>query len=473
MKDKLPVLGTASFSYCLAIATLIITLVMGRASAAVQVEHWQFQRPLEMPPVAPPEQLVSVTLDSHVYAHTTGNYADLRVLDPAGTEVPFLMEKAAEIVRHADLQYRTVAIKSLETLPDNQISILIDVPPEIKTPAAIRFQTPLQNYEKKVTIFGRPNTSTEWELLLDAQPIFDYSQFADVRRASLELPTAAPPRQLRIVIGEVTDVQESAMLKLRREMTPGHADLTEETVNLLRRPFRIDRLEIATRTEYRQVRQYLKQDYPAPAAFQMVQDGKDTRITLSMQNEPLTEFIFTIAERNFRRPVTLQLPSPGPGQPSRIVAEHVLYQLQYQDFSQRDLTISFPERRMTQCEVVVRNGDSPPLTVTGIDARGQVYRLVFLARPASGTWQLLYGEPQQSRPPAYDITGIRTLLERDFNPLPAQLQAPVANPAFRASRLHLPGSRTWLLIAVLLVTPVLAWALYTAARKAGQAEQQQ
>ena len=54
------------------------------------------------------------------------------------------------------------------------------------------------------------------------------------------------------------------------------------------------------------------------------------------------------------------------------------------------LTIPIPESRLPTYDVVIDDGDSPPITVTGVTVRGPAREAVFLAEPAGG-YRLAYG----------------------------------------------------------------------------------
>ena len=69
--------------------------------------------------------------------------------------------------------------------------------------------------------------------------------------------------------------------------------------------------------------------------------------------------------------------------------------------------------------IVIDNRDSPPLDVTGVEAEGNVYELVFLASP-DARHQLLYGAPRVE-PARYDTAAIQTLLQEGFAPQRAEL----------------------------------------------------
>ena len=58
--------------------------------------------------------------------------------------------------------------------------------------------------------------------------------------------------------------------------------------------------------------------------------------------------------------------------------------LDFGGYHRQVLGIAFPERREAEYRIVIHNEDNVPLAITGVAARGNVYRVVFLATAKEG-----------------------------------------------------------------------------------------
>jgi len=74
------------------IVAVFLTLVTAPAGRAAQPEPLQYYQEMARPESSA-EEILAVTLDSDIYAVTQNGFADLRVVDSQGAEVPYRLEK--------------------------------------------------------------------------------------------------------------------------------------------------------------------------------------------------------------------------------------------------------------------------------------------------------------------------------------------------------------------------------------------
>jgi hypothetical protein len=172
---------------------------------------------------------------------------------------------------------------------------------------------------------------------------------------------------------------------------------------------------------------------------------------------------------NFSRTATLQAPkSGGAGDDWQTIAAGTLSRFAVANLTKNDVSLELrgPQRH-ERYRLVLENRDSPPLDVKGVNGRGPVYQLVFLATPDQKL-TLEYGSPE-AQPGSYDAAALQASLAGGISPTIAKLTAAVENTAapaeapFRWSQL-LDDSRV-LFGGIALLTAILAFGLYRASRR--------
>ena len=113
---------------------------------------------------------------------------------------------------------------------------------------------------------------------------------------------------------------------------------------------------------------------------------------------------------------------------SLLGARGTLFRLQHEGRSAEDLDIGVHQLATTrEVELVIRNGDSPPLKIESIEATRHPVPVVFHA-DAAGDWQFYIGNVQ-AQEPRYDIAALSEKL-RDATAQSAMASAVEANTAF-------------------------------------------
>lgn len=113
---------------------------------------------------------------------------------------------------------------------------------------------------------------------------------------------------------------------------------------------------------------------------------------------------------------------------SLLGARGTLFRLQHEGRSAEDLDIGVHQLATTrEVELVIRNGDSPPLKIESIEATRHPVPVVFQA-DAAGDWQFYIGNGQATEP-RYDIAALSEKL-RDASAQSAMASAVEANTAF-------------------------------------------
>jgi len=457
----------------------LVAAILGAiaAQAAADESVFQFSRPLSLPALEA-EELVSVPLDSDVFAATRREplgrmtdpgLPDVRIFDASGNEVSYLLRKAST-TREETVRKSWRAVRpTVRVAGATGLEIIVELDKDDPLPGGVRIVSPLQNFEHRVQVFASAD-GKDWQPISEDGLIFDYSQYMDVRSDTVPAD-AGQLRHFRIVIDDVTAEQQSQLLELTRRLRGDEETEREERFFLQRRPFRIDRLEFWRDDRVERTTGDKKVEYPVTVAdIKNLSEEAQTVVAIESSREPLTSLKLKTAARNFSRRAHVQVEDArGTQQRWRTIGEGTVSRLDFRNLDREELAVFFPESRESQYRLVIENRNSPPLEVNGIEAEGNAYELVFLADPQID-YRLAYGDAE-AKPPSYDVAAVRASLDAGYQPVLASLGEPTESPGAAAE-----GGWTWsglvsdpwlLGCVIVLLVVALGWALYGASRRLG------
>lgn len=335
--------------------------------------------------------LIRVEVPLATFDAAQASLADLRLLDPAGAEVPCLiMERPRSVTRTLRPQEGWQVF-----LEENRTRIEIDLNLRGQL-TALSLETPATDFLKAASLSGVAEGSSR--ALITGYPVF--RQRAGTAQLRLKVPEGGW-KHLTLVLddarskpipitGLVLHEQESAV------------DVPES----------------------------------APATLgERIEGIGETRLTLDLggARAPLAGLRFQTEEPLFIRRVNVLTRQWENGEVrERSLGAGTIYRVAVEGQStaaQLDLPLDAqsPTREVV---LVIDNGDSPPLPVSAVTALVRPTRLVFLARQ-SGPFQLFSGNPRAA-PPRYDLAVLSSQLKAaKFTSIkPVSL---AANPDFRPS----------------------------------------
>ncbi|MEI6211965.1 MAG: DUF3999 family protein [bacterium] len=453
-----------------ALALLVLPAFAAPADLAQPVA-----RRVELTPLAR-EEIVTATLDSDVYATASDTLADLRLVAGETDEVPYVLETITATATHLARAPVAVTIESLRETGSNGVEVIWSPvfasgspPPMVR---GFQVETPLRNFERRLDVYG--NEYGSWRKLASQALLYDYTQYMDVRRTAIELPTNCAT-SFRMQIEDIVDTAASPFLEITRQVNaqeqPGSRS---ERFTLTRRPLRIDRISAWELRDIEEAPRAQIVSYGA-LAFQAETDAKEkqTILTLTSRREPLTQLMLDTSSRNFSRRAELQIPrGDGLRTEWQTIAQTTLSTIAFQSFSEQHLTFDFGVQRQRQYRIVIHNGDNPPLTVTGVQSCGISQRLVFLNNGAKPL-RLVYGR-EDVRPPEYDTVSVMAAIRNGSQLIPARL-GPLegASGAARGfSWKRVLNSPVFFGVAVIIAVLALGAMLYAAVKRAGNMDSQ-
>lgn len=435
-------------------------------TVAAETENFRFSRPVIWQDKGQ-QELLTVPLDSRIYAATGDGFPDLRLADQDGIETPYLLEKAAETkteTKRLNCDSQLLALKK----KNKTIEIYLRLDKNEQHADGLTVITPLTDFEHRVQVFGS-NDGKSWSSLVKDAEIFDYSSYMPIANRDIPLPANAY-RQFKLVVEEAVHTREAELKELTRTLHGEEEVARSERIDLRRIPLQIERIQFwRNQTE---VLPETDKRFDYPVAEYKVTEDKEKQVTLidvTTLREPLTGFTLRTSSENFTRPAVVQIPiRQGIETSMQDIGSGELESLHFRDIKREKTAISFPEQRQKTYRIVLSNQDNPPLDITGITGTGPGYNLIFLPSPGK-TYLLRYGSEKAKRP-AYDTAPIRELLRRGYKSTlaglgPESAEMPESKNLDFAKLLN----SKWFLGAVIgLMVAVLGWSLVRAGKRIEQ-----
>lgn len=445
----------------------LIVLVPGLVLGALNPDHFKYDRTLEGAAPARTEA-VAALFDAALHQEAAEGYADVRVVDDRGTEIPCAVEKV--LMNETRIVRRPVAskAKALKELPGNRIEAEFVLDRSEYRADGFDVATPLRDFVRAVTVFGSVD-GTVWEPLVKNADICDYSRYLDVRRTEVVLPAGSGPR-FRVEIGNASEERVQPLVKLVSQQGGQDAGAEIRTQELLRTPFRMDGIGFWRNETVVENRREARREWelPAPVVVENARE-KTTEITVDTGRLPLNRLVLVSTSRNFSRMARVQIQMVENGVARwRDLAEARVRDVDLPGFVRSDMEIDFPEMRVVQLRVTVLNGDNPPLSGVRLRGFGPVYRVLLLAEPARA-YRLLYGG-ETVPAPVYDLDAVLTPVRQGLQPAARTLGAPRKNPAYRPARAGLGSwlnNRAFLTGTIILAALVLLVVLARSLKKVG------
>jgi len=394
----------------------LVCMLALAAGAAYTPSLYQFTRVLE--PGSNVTAIAAVTLDSALYNTTQNDLRDLRLADQQNSEVPYLIKRGTIMREWTERVPQGLDVLSLTEASNDLLVIELTLIGEEPKADVLSIDTPLKDFERSVSVFSS-NDRVQWKALVENALIFDYSRYMDISNHDIQLPAQTRSRYLKLVLNRVSDEQQASLKRITRETRAGEVVREEESTTVRERAFRIDRVRAWYNKTVRTAQADEMVEYPV-VEWTATNDIKrqDTVLDLQVQRPPLTDITLDVSNMNFSRVVELQVSAINKNRPGdetwQTITTKTISQIHIGGFIRESLHISFPEQRRKHYRLVIHNYDNPPLNVTGIHARGPVYRLHFLPEP--GRQYVLFSGNETAAPPKYDIAALQEGLRRNVQP---------------------------------------------------------
>ena len=342
----------------------LATLLSAPSLLSFQPNEWHQTQALNVPALG----LVRVNLPAATLDAAHPALEDLRIVDPTGNQVPYLIERPAPEAES------TLRPKEFRSAIESGATRLI-LKTGTSTPiAGVTLETPATRFVKGVDAEGS-HDGANWKRLAAGAPIFQFPDGATKPR----VPFAEGAWEfLRLTID---DRQSEPVPFTGAQLHKARATAPVEAVPIA----------IKSRDESLGV----------------------TRldVDLGAANLTLASLRIETGEPLFTRSVTLAAPEIGDdGIRERTIADAVIYRVNVNGKSEARLDIPVELQIHTrELLVLIRNEDSPPLSIAAVRGDRRVVRLIFFANQA-GHYSLLSGN-NQCAAPRYDLSALSEQLK--------------------------------------------------------------
>lgn len=363
-----------------------MTTILLAVLALAAPTEWKNLQPLD---VTQPG-LVTVSLPPATLNAARAGLEDLRILDDADREVPYLL------LRPSRRLPTTIAPKKFTASLAGHKTVLVIETGSKHPLEAMTLETPASGFIKAVSVEGS-NDQQSWTLLATGQPVFR---------------------------------QPNGVGNLRVVFTEGNWPFLRVTIDDARTeavPFTGAKLhalsgEVATAE-------------PLPITItDRTENGSQTRLTLDLgaANVRLASLRIETSEPLFARAVRVAVRQVQENAiTEKVLANDTVYQVAVEGqtpSARLEIPLDLPVTTR-ELLLLIENEDSPPLPVSAVTATRWPVEVVFRA-PAAGTVRLLTGNPRCAAP-RYDLAALRQSLSLTTGAAPMRPGVLAPNPSYK------------------------------------------
>ena len=440
-------------------------LTLGAHAAVNPADFTHYQDVRAPDPLPGPDALAALVLSDDVFAELNLRATNLRLLEADQREVPYLLRPRTERLTRTEERIFPVAPLAFREMKDNRAEIVVARPAEPGVPVALLLHSGQANYEKRITVSGSQDQQN-WTTLTEAQPVFDYTRYVDVRNNRVNLPSGEWAFY-RIEISNLAEDRKAVFTEVIRQLQGGAEQITEtETARIRQEPFRVERLELVMQQERMQSERpvLIRRDVPE---FEVHHDSTAhvTRVEFVTRRQPVVAVWVYPRDRNFSRQATVSgTDESGPNASWEGLANATLTRIEAAAGHQPRLKLELGEpRRYARYRIVLHNQDNPPLEIESVQAETETWEALFFS-PA-GPVRLYYGGPLAVAP-QYDIGAVLAASPRP-EPQLWTASPSAANPAYRepAPPKAPRSGRALMVLAILAMVALLFVVIAKAARQ--------
>lgn len=332
-------------------------------------------------------ELGMVQLDATVYRHTGDLRQSLRIFDAGDREVPFLLVKNQSRVVPTERRFRPVATRFTAWEQRADGSALLRFEP-VAAPSAplvrMALETMARDFDKKIRLYAVD--ASGGRTLLAADAFYDYSSRIALTRRSFDFPETTA-RRFELEIENYTEFSESPV----RQLVTGSENYVTSTQ--LRRELKLDAVTLFEEEQF--VPEPVLE--PVTPEWTIREQERGTEVEFAAGKMPLARIELEIGEANFARSYDLY---DGEGQ---WLASGKLKRVTAGGVCKIDeVAIVLAGERAERYRLEIANDDNPPLTITRISGRSEVWSLLFfIPQPDRMPLRCAYGT--EAGVPGFDI----------------------------------------------------------------------
>lgn len=346
--------------------------------------------------------LAGIEFGSEIYASTEMHFPDIRLFAADGTVIPYFIRQVSGKKQVEQSIACDSRIIKFTKLPDNAVEVVVERLNRKLKPMTITVVTPVRNFEKRITVSGSDDLSKNWKTLKTDAEIFNYFGIIRLEQTTISIP-ASDFRYYKLLISNFTGEKVSPFRSLKTSRTAGSTTNVVEETTLVTEPLEITDIKLATVEKREVYEKAITRKYPVEQVKREENKDKQTVITLKSSLEPLTSLTVRSSSPNYFRRMNIKWSKDGEKWQYLGFTNEILKITSGETITKGE-KVTFNEIRAPYYQVVINNGDSPPLENITVEAEGNVYRLEAFASGVSTGAKLFYGGTL--RAPNYDTAQV-------------------------------------------------------------------
>jgi hypothetical protein len=356
--------------------SIIQLLVTFSFISAMKPNEFCYKRPLQKTDTTQSEPAV-FRMDKEIYRHTKNDFSDLRLFNDQDLEVAYNIRLTSNSDTATVREEVPMKLISFKKYGISGAHILLSRKKNDSIPEELVIETPLRNFEKKVSVLGS-NDQIHWIKLIENQPIFDYSQFIDLRNVSVSFDKS-DYQFLNVVIDTISDLKQSGFSRVLLQSAP---DAQTKYTEFLQHqePFRLDEITFYTvKKEINYGTQQIDQNELSIITTTRDTSNNSSIITLASNREPVSKLTISTTATNFSRQVTVFGTDDTTRDESWTqLASAEIFSLRFDNFKKEHSEILLnSSSRFFYYKLIVQNRDNQPISITGVMGSGPRHEVVF------------------------------------------------------------------------------------------------
>lgn len=424
-------------------------------------EEFNFNRLLQKTDTTQNEPAI-FRIDNELYRNTKDDFSDLRLFNSKGQEVAYYVRLTSNkdtVITREIVPMKLYSFKKRIS----GTNVLFGRKKDDAIPEELIIETPLSNFEKKVSVLGS-NDQKHWVKLAESKPIFDYSQFIDLRNTSISF-NKSDCTYFNVVIDTLTDVKQSDFSRVLFQSTPNAQTRYTEFLQH-KEPFRLDEIKFySLKKDIDYGAHQIEQNELSIQSTARDTTNSSTTLTLLSSREPVNKLTISTSTVNFSRQVTVFGTDDTTQNASWVqLASAEIYNFLFDNLHKKHTELFLnTTSRFLYYKLVIQNNDNQPISITGVMGSGPRHEVVFFHNRMTSL-NVCY-KADSSKIPHYDVGSILQNAPVTNGNI-WNLGKPVEKRNLQFERnTSVLSSRNILIIAVCLMVVVLSIVLYMALKK--------
>ena len=367
--------------------TLVLVLILAVTAGhvfALDLAKWEYQARLSIQDGT--EKYCRLTLTPEIYDAARADLADIRLIDPDGEQIPYVLARAEDWTRKVKYE---PAIINRSTNPYGASMATLDFKRQtIKN--SIEVETSGDNFRRTVRIEGS-NDNVEFFTLVKQAYVFAVNR--STRFCEVDLPTN-DYRYLRVTVEPMPTEERDVLIKELRAFRVETKLAKRQSVKMILAEHREDEKRNLSIYVYDLVNKRL----PISEIKLDITNGSFYRFVSVEGRDASTRRVRIDSEDNRERFREVEVPWQS------ITSDTVYRYAGANDRKRENLVLKFPSGRRAHryLKITIKNYDDKPISVTSASAKMIADQLVL--EPRDNSTATLYVGSQSAHKPIYDLT---------------------------------------------------------------------